>query len=396
MFATGCLPSDSEAASRVLAVDNPVIRLVVLLLPLLRVLLFNAALRDNGVYKQPYRAPRVFEISLADGQTVFAWLRPTSSDCDWSQRLFESETGLLRWLSAHSAVHAPHLLHVLSSGAENPRNTFVTQGVAGEPIKDLYPTLSSLAKEELVRSYAEFALKLFDLDVPQMIGSISVRSSPDELVVIPRIGNVSHTSASTVFPTLQKYLEYLSTLKKRRAFTLDTEDESRFRAQVSISQLIAHVRRHLPQVDEQCVRHLVLAHDGLGDMNLMVDSTGNITGTLDWWMHSTLPAILAADYPPWLRYDGINDPRFAAPGKLWLETPEESTRLRRIYQEVVKDNSLYYTALMQGAQLRAAVGWVFDIEDDPCCARMRQWTLSAFGSPIRSPSALDESRCIIT
>jgi hypothetical protein len=69
-------------------------------------------------------------------------------------------------------------------------------------------------------------------------------------------------------------------------------------------------------------------------MNLMVDSNGRITGVLDWWMHSASPAILAADYPPWLRYDGINDPRFAAPGKLWLETPEESTRLRAIYQEV--------------------------------------------------------------
>ncbi|KAG0695358.1 hypothetical protein DFH29DRAFT_955790 [Suillus ampliporus] len=314
----------------------------------------------------------VFDMSLASGQTVLVWLRPTSSDSDWSQRLFESETGLLRWLSVHSAVPAPHLLHVLPSSAENPRNAFVTQGMTGEPIKDIYPTLSSRAKEELVRSYADFALKLFDLDVPQNIGSISVRCSPDELVVIPRIGDADHTRASAVFPTLQKYLEYRSMLKKRRAFTSDTEDENRFRAQASISQLIAHVGRHLPQLDERCVRRLVLAHDGLGDMNLMVDSTGNIADMMESMI-----------------------PRFAAPRKLWLETPEESARLRRIYQEAVKDNGLYYTALMQGAQLRAAVGWVFDIEDDPCCARMKQWTLSAFGPPIRSPSALDESRCII-
>lgn len=337
-----------------------------------------------------------FELSLAGGQTVFMWLRPTSSDSNCSQRLFESEIGLIHWLSTHSAVPAPHLLRVLPTSAENPRNAFVTRGMTGEPIQDLYPTLSSLAKEQLVRSYADFALKLFDIDVPQTIGSISVRSSPAELVVIPRICRANHAHTSEVFPTLQKYLEYLSTLKKRRAFTLDTADENRFRAQASISQLIAHLRRHLIQLDERCVRLLVLAHDGLGDMNLMVDSSGNITGILDWWMHSTLPAILAADYPPWLRYDGINDPRFASPRKLWLETPEESARLRRIYQDAVKDNDLYYTALMQGAQLRAAVGWVFDIEDDPSCARMRQWTLSAFGPPIRSPSALDDSRCIVT
>ncbi|KAG2070731.1 hypothetical protein BDR04DRAFT_1099380 [Suillus decipiens] len=359
-----------------------------------------AQLTQQGFHVKSFRqrqlgAHPVYEISLAGGQTVLMWLRPTSSsNSDWSQRPFESEIALLRWFSAHSAVPTPHLLHVLPSSAGIPRNAFVTQGMTGEPIKDLYPTLSSWAKEQLVRSYADFALKLFDIDIPQTIGPISVTSSSDELIVIPRIYSADHTHASEVFPTLQAYLDYLSTLKKRRAFTLDTGDENRFRAQASISQLTAHLRVHLAQLDERCVRRMVLAHDGLGDMNFMVDSSGNITGTLEWWMNSTLPAILAADYPPWLRYDGTNDPRFAAPRKLWLETPEESARLRRVYQGAVKSNNFYYTALMQGAQLRAAVGWVCDVEDDPCCARMKQWTLSTFGPPIRSP--LNDSRCIIT
>ncbi|KAG2149061.1 uncharacterized protein EDB93DRAFT_1103631 [Suillus bovinus] len=357
-----------------------------------------AQLTHQGFHIKSFRQRRlgahpVFEISLAGGQTVWLWLRPTSSDSDWSQRLFESETALLRWLSAHSAVPAPHLLHVLPCSAKIARNAFVTQGLTGEPIKNLYPTLSSQAKEQLVRSYADFALKLFDINVPQTIGSISVTSSPDELVVIPRIYNANHAHASEVFPTLQKYLQYLSTLKTSRAFALDTGDENRFRAQASVSQLIAHLRVHLTQVDERCVRRMVLAHDGLGDMDLMIDSSGNLTGILDWWMNSTSPAILAADYPPWLRYDGINDPRFAAPRKSWLETPEESARLRKIYQRAVKANDFYYTALMQGAQLRAAVGWVFDTEDDPCCARMKQWTLSAFGPTIGSPP---NDRCIMT
>ncbi|OJA08478.1 hypothetical protein AZE42_02858 [Rhizopogon vesiculosus] len=337
----------------------------------------------------------VFEFSLTGGQTVLVWSRPSSSDSDWSRQVFESEICLLRWLSLRSLVPAPRLLHVLQSDTGNPWGAFVTEGMTGEPIKDVYSSLSSWAKEELVRSYADFALKMFDLDVPQTIGSISPRSSLDELVVIPKSGNTSHTRASVVFSTLQKYLEYLTILKRRRVFTLDTEEQDRFRAQASISQLIAHLRRRLLQLDERCLRHVVLAHDGLGDMNFMVDSTGKITGVLDWWMHSTLPAIIAADYPPWLRYDGINDPRFAAPSKSWLETPEESMRLRVIYQEAVKVNNLYYTALMQGTQLREAVGWVFDIEDDSCCARMKQWTLSAFGPPITSLSALDDSRCII-
>lgn len=358
-----------------------------------------AQLTQQGFHMKSFRQRRlgvhpVVEISLAGGQTILMWLRPASSDSDWSQRLFESETALLRWFAAHSAVPVPHLLHVLPSSAEIPRNAFVTQGMTGGPIKDLYPTLSPRAKEQLVRSYADFALKLFDIDIPQTIGTISVMNPSDEFVVTPRICSVSHAHASEVFPTLQKYLEHLSTWKKKRAFILDTGDENRFRSQASILQLIAHLQRHLTQLDERCICRMVLAHDGLGDMNFMVDSSGNITSILDWWRNSTLPAILAADYPPWLRHDGINDPRFATPSKSWLETPEESARLRKMYQGAVKSNEFYYTALMQGAQLRAAVGWVFDIEDDSCCARMRQWMLSAFGPPIQSLS--DDSQCIIT
>lgn len=75
-----------------------------------------------------------------------AWLRPSSSDSDWSRQVFESEIGLLRWLSTRSAVPAPRLLHVLQSDAGNPWSAFVTQGIAGEPIKDIYSRLSSWAK----------------------------------------------------------------------------------------------------------------------------------------------------------------------------------------------------------------------------------------------------------
>lgn len=90
------------------------------------------------------------------------WLRPASSDSDWSQRLFESETALLRWFAAHSAraVPVPHLLHVLPSSAEIPRNAFVTQGMTGGPIKDLYPMLSPQAK--VCFRMANYSIRLLD------------------------------------------------------------------------------------------------------------------------------------------------------------------------------------------------------------------------------------------
>lgn len=89
---------------------------------------------------------QVYEFSLTGGQTVLVWLRPGSSDPDWNRQVFESEIGLIRWLSACSSVHAPRLLHVLQSDVGNPWSAFATQGMTGEPIRDIYSRLSSWAK----------------------------------------------------------------------------------------------------------------------------------------------------------------------------------------------------------------------------------------------------------
>jgi hypothetical protein len=82
-------------------------------------------------------------------------------------------------------------------------------------------------------------------------------------------------------------------------------------------------------------RRIALAHDGLHPASLLVDrETGVISGVVDWDVLTALPRCLAAQYPSWLRYDGVYDPRFAAAGTEWMETREEITRLNVLFERV--------------------------------------------------------------
>ena len=73
----------------------------------------------------------------------------------------------------------------------------------------------------------------------------------------------------------------------------------------------------------------VLVHRDLNNMNILVDKNGSITGVVDWEYQVLHFAVLAASYPPWLWYDGCNDPRFVDPKQsFWLDSLKESKRLR--------------------------------------------------------------------
>ncbi|PIL32993.1 hypothetical protein GSI_05111 [Ganoderma sinense ZZ0214-1] len=97
------------------------------------------------------------------------------------------------------------------------------------------------------------------------------------------------------------------------------------------------------------------SHDDLNETNVpLVSSNGHITGIIDWEYHSVLPVVLAAEYPRYLRYDGIYDPRFTLEENgWWTARPEDAAKLRAIYAEAVKaQNEDYWRALIDGELLR--------------------------------------------
>ena len=175
---------------------------------------------------------------------------------------------------------------------------------------------------------------MFGLDVPQRIGTLVPDILSRSFDVTPMIA--VHFRASSVFEDIRQYLDFLFKMKKNSPL-IGVDDGGH----------IDELRRHtegvltdlLSNPNAPSLLRCVLSHSDLNEMNILVDKNGSITGVVDWEYQVLHPAVLAASYPPWLSYDGPKDPRFVNPEEFWLEefwldSPEESSRLRDLYLEV--------------------------------------------------------------
>ena len=228
--------------------------------------------------------------------------------------------------------------------------------------------------------YALIALDLFELDVPQRIGTLVPDILSGSFDVTPMTS--VYFRAIRVFEDIRQYLDFL--LKKNSPL-IGVDDGGH----------IDELKRHTEQVladllsnpDAPRLLRCVLVHRDLNDMIILVDKKGSITGMVDWEYQILHPPVLAASYPPWLCYDGWNDPRFANPKQtFWLDSPKESKRLRDLYLKVsqvshyvrnwliylalkiVKSrNHKYWEALVLGTRFRSCVEWLLSTQSDPDC-----------------------------
>lgn len=100
------------------------------------------------------------------------------------------------------------------------------------------------------------------------------------------------------------------------------------------------VRQRICSKITQSVFHLF--HPDLRMPNVFVESAPDgeiqVSGIIDWDLHTFLPAPLAADYPIWLRFDGFYDPKFNPRGgktETWWEDEHDTIRkLRVVFKEV--------------------------------------------------------------
>ncbi|KAJ3759017.1 hypothetical protein EV360DRAFT_82528 [Lentinula raphanica] len=95
--------------------------------------------------------------------------------------------------------------------------------------------------------------------------------------------------------------------------------------------------------------------------NIMVDSeTAKITGIVDWELTMAVPALLAAVYPEWIRYDGQITPTSYWSSNLLQLSPDhfEYGKWRKMYEESVGRSSPdYLAALRSGKELRELLDW---------------------------------------
>ena len=141
-----------------------------------------------------------------------------------------------------------------------------------------------------------------------------------------------HFQAIRVFKDIRQYLDFLFEMKKNSPL-IGVDDGGH------IDELKQHTERVLTDLlsnpNAPTLLRCVLVHRDLNDMNILVGKNGSITGVVDWEYQVLHPAVLAAGYPPWLSYDGCNDPRFVDPKQMfWLDSPMESKRLRDLYLKV--------------------------------------------------------------
>jgi len=214
--------------------------------------------------------------------------------------------------------------------------------------------------------------------VPQRIGTFSPGIPSDFLDVVPRIG-IQTFRATKVFEDIRSYLDFLLEMKQNSPVIGGDDgghiDELRGYLDGLLDDLLLSDARANP-----ALLRCVLVHGDLNERNILVDKDGRITGVVDWEYQILEPAVLAAEYPPWLSYDGCCDPSFADHAQmLWLESPMESERLRDLYLQIVKGRDHdYWNALVLGARLRSCVQWLVNYESDPGCKRMKRWMDATF------------------
>ena len=295
---------------------------------------------------------QVLELEYEDGhEGILRMPRAVmSSDGEIHQdvTLFTREIALLQWLKANVAsLPIPRLLVVVHSSDVEPYSFSVMEKLQGDCLMNVFGDLPFDVKvsqcrliffiqrllftqESIVRNTAGFMLQLNALDVPQQIGTTVTHHDAVELVPLEFLALKFYPSR--VFDTLEELIHSLL-LAKRESERIGSDDASRARAYKVLDRLAAKLPSIFKRLSSSIYRRCILSHDDLNETNVLVESDGRIS-VVDWEFHSVRPVVLAAQYPRWLRYGGVEDPGFGLGEKWWVSSPDDAARLRGIYAEV--------------------------------------------------------------
>ncbi|EIW53773.1 uncharacterized protein TRAVEDRAFT_52896 [Trametes versicolor FP-101664 SS1] len=303
---------------------------------------------------------------------------------------FWREDGLLRWLETQTPLPVPKVRYTLEGSGPGKYLYSVIEVLPGTILLNAFGRMPYTAKECAIRTHAEFAVKLFRLDVPQRIGSLrcTAEGIPE---VIPQQTINPQYAAPQVFDTLEAYIDFLIS-RQLRSEDIGTDDVSRRRSETILTRFATQLSRILVRLNRPEHRRCVLSHDDLNHTNVLVDEAGGgaVSGVIDWEHQSTLPAVLAAQYPLYIRSGDsqipaghsekwIEDSGMISPQGFSLTSPEDEASLLEFYANAVKSlDEEYWEALVEGALLRSAVEWLGSLHDESDCAALERWMDRAF------------------
>lgn len=191
-------------------------------------------------------------------------------------------------------------------------------------------------QETLVISYAQYVIELFELDVPQRIGSTSGNKAGGPYIVrsVPFIGKGPARCAPKVYDNVQDLLDYIfraAFMEASRTCAPEEHQAEAARLLEVLHKSAASSMRAIAAFTQRCT----LSHDDLTDADVTIDErTGEVSGIIDWEYHSVVPRAMAARYPSWLRHDGVYDPKYAVNGKWWLSSRDESAEMLALFEKV--------------------------------------------------------------
>ena len=290
-----------------------------------------------------------YEIILDNGTSVFA-RRPIANEgdddvkCAGVHARATSEVNLLQWLEK-ARMPTPRIIYACSE-------FYIMSKLPGDVLMNVFSLLSTKKKvcsahlrltdrlplisykESLVISYAQTFVELAVLEVPQEIGSTSIGHAPGTLSVVPRAGLPPFEAADRNFADIREYFDYLQSGRRIVAYENCTSDAEKAVIDELLRTLEDYIDVRISKLPDNVLR-CALMHNDLNDSNILVDGeSGVVTGIIDWELHSIIPLCLAAEYPRFLRRDGMLDPKYNESNMWWLESPQESERLMALFEKV--------------------------------------------------------------
>ncbi|PPR01968.1 hypothetical protein CVT26_008750 [Gymnopilus dilepis] len=259
----------------------------------------------------------------------------TSPDLDVVQDRFRRECELMEWLnSALTSLPIPRLHYY---AVDEPYPYMIMEKCDGELLADHFGLFSFEAKVANIRSYARTAVELFKMKAPEGVGSLtSFERGADQHSHTVILGpSVMSSDPPTAMPSITDYFKWLLQTKRGSSKLGETEKELED-AHSALNRLEKLIFDCISSYDPAILK-CIPSHEDLGPHNVLTDTSGMITGVIDWEFHMVKPAVLAVSYPSWIRYDGRRDPRFMHPDGaascIWFSSPGDAAKLRGIYDE---------------------------------------------------------------
>ncbi|KAF8198297.1 hypothetical protein K438DRAFT_1759675 [Mycena galopus ATCC 62051] len=319
------------------------------------------------------------DIQFEGGKSAFVrvlvWRRADDAEAElasvkfWNRSKLYAERDILRWLEANaSSLPVPRIL-----AFDDVNCLLVTTVLPGMDAFHSYPRLSTAAKEHSVISWAHAAVSMFRISTPQRFGTIE---NSLYLSLSPQ-----HTFATDDTASLLLFFQRAISARRTRSLMMNNADAHALlcrrldRLLQGVTPLVAHAQR------TPALSRFALTHRNPDPLNILLDETsGAVTGIVDWEYTACMPACMSADYPSWIRVDTMESPRYQDPTSKFLhffhEPRAERDRLCEVYEKTVKKlDEEYFECLLYGTRLRDALEWIEDgLAEDNDGSCMARWT----------------------